>query len=155
MFAKLNNGQLQKYPYTLGMLRKENSNVSFPKNISDDDLARFGVVRVASTPRPADDHTKDFSVTAEQVGGAWVEKWVATDVSAEEIAQRTANQANNVRAERDQKLAATDWTQLIDSPFSNDTNGVWQAYRQALRDVPTQAGFPWDVAWPTVPGNAD
>jgi hypothetical protein len=148
MFAKLNNGQLQKYPYTLGMLRKDNANVSFPKNISDEDLARFGVVRVASTPRPADDHTKDFSVTAEQVGGAWVEKWVATNVSAEEVANRTANQATNVRAERDRLLAESDWTQIADAPVDST---VWSVYRQSLRDVPSQAGFPWNVTWPTQP----
>jgi hypothetical protein len=148
MFAKLNNGQLQKYPYTLGMLRKENSNVSFPKNISDEDLARFGVVRVASTPRPADDYTKDFSVTAEQVNGAWVEKWVATNVSAEEVANRTANQANNVRAERNQKISDSDWTQLPDSPVNKQ---AWSTYRQALRDVPSQSGFPWNVTWPKSP----
>jgi hypothetical protein len=148
MFAKLNNGQLQKYPYTMGMLRKDHHNVSFPKVLDDATLARFNVARVASTPRPADDHTKDFSVTAEQVNGAWVEKWVATNVSAEEVANRTANQANNVRAERDQKLTETDWTQVADAPV-NQT--AWATYRQALRDVPEQSGFPWDVVWPIKP----
>jgi hypothetical protein len=147
MFAKLNNGQLQKYPYTMGMLRKDHHNVSFPKVLDDATLARFNVARVASTPRPADDHTKDFSVTAEQVGGAWVEKWVATNVSAEEVANRTANQASNVRAERDEKLNATDWR------FRSDMNPSqeWANYCQALRDVPSQAGFPWNVVWPTQP----
>jgi pyruvoyl-dependent arginine decarboxylase (PvlArgDC) len=149
MFAKLNNGQLQKYPYTMGMLRKDNANVSFPKVLDDATLAHFNVVRVASTPRPADDHTKDFNVTAEQVNGAWVEKWVATNVSAEEVTNRTANQANNIRAERDGKLANTDWTQGKDIPDAVSTK--WAAYRQALRDVPAQAGFPWDVQWPTQP----
>lgn len=148
MFAKLHNGQLEKYPYSLGMLRKDNHNVSFPKVLDDATLAQFNVVRVASTPRPADDHTKDFNVTAEQVNGAWVEKWVATDVSAEEIANRTANQATNVRAERDQKLSATDWTQVADAPVNQAS---WATYRQALRDVPAQAGFPWNVTWPTQP----
>ena len=147
MFAKLNNGQLQKYPYTMGMLRKDHHNVSFPKVLDDATLARFNVARVASTPRPADDHTKDFNVTAEQVNGAWVEKWVATDVSAEEIENRTANQASNVRAERDQKLSETDWR------FRSDMNPSqeWVNYCQALRDVPAQAGFPWDVQWPIKP----
>jgi hypothetical protein len=112
MYAKLNNGQLQKYPYTMGMLRKDNHNVSFPKVMTDEIFAQFGVVRVTPTPRPEYDHTKEFNVVAEQVNGAWVEKWVATDVSAEEIAQRTENQANNVRAERNQKLSQSDWTQV-------------------------------------------
>ena len=148
MYAKLNNGQLQKYPYTLGMLRKDNHNVSFPKVMTDEIFAQFGVVRVTSTPRPEYDHTKEFNVTAEQVNGAWVEKWVATDVSAEEIAQRTENQANNVRAERNQKLSQSDWTQVADSPVDLVSLGN---YRQALRDVPAQAGFPWTVTWPTQP----
>lgn len=147
MYAKINNGQLQKYPYTMGMLRKDHSNVSFPKVMTDEIFAQFGVVRVTPTPRPEYDHTKEFNVTAEQVNGAWVEKWVATDVSAEEIAQRTENQAASVRAERDQKLNATDWR------FRSDMNPSqeWIDYCQALRDVPAQAGFPWEVTWPTQP----
>ena len=149
MYAKLNNGQLQKYPYTLGMLRKDNHNVSFPKVMTDEIFAQFGVVRVTPTPRPEYDHTKEFNVTAEQVNGAWVEKWVATDVSAEEIAQRTENQANNVRAERNQKLSQSDWTQGKD--IADDVSTAWATYRQALRDVPAQAGFPWTVTWPIQP----
>jgi hypothetical protein len=149
MYAKLNNGQLQKYPYTMGMLRKDHHNVSFPKNISDEDLARFSVVRVASTPHPEPDHTKDFVVTAEQVGGSWVEKWVATDVSAEEIERRTETQADNVRADRNRKIWRSDWTQGKD--IADDVSTAWATYRQALRDVPAQAGFPWNVVWPTQP----
>jgi hypothetical protein len=148
MFAKLNNGQLEKYPYTLGMLRKDNFNVSFPKVLDDATLARFSVVRVASTPRPEYDYTKDFNVTVEQVDGAWVEKWIATDVSAEEIASRTADEANNIRAERDQRLSASDWTQVADAPVNQAS---WATYRQALRDMPAQAGFPWNVTWPSKP----
>jgi hypothetical protein len=145
MFAKLNNGQLQKYPYTLGMLRKDNANISFPKVLDDATLAQFELVKVSPTPRPEYDHTKDFNVTAELVNGSWVEAWVATDVAAEEVANRTANQASSVRAERDSKLANSDWTQLEDAPVDQT---AWATYRQALRDVPAQAGFPWDVVWP-------
>lgn len=148
MYAKLNNGQLQKYPYTLGMLRKDNYNVSFPRVMTDEIFAQFGVVRVTPTPRPEYDHTKEFNVVADQVNGAWVEKWVATNVSAEEISQRTENQINSVRAERNQKLSQCDWTQVADSPVDKE---VWATYRQALRDVPDQEGFPWDVAWPETP----
>jgi len=148
MFAKLNNGQLQKYPYTLGMLRKDNANISFPKVLDDATLARFELVKVSPTPRPEYDHTKDFNVTAQLVNGSWVEAWIATDVSAEEMASRTANQASNVRAERNAKIAACDWTQVADSPVDKE---AWATYRQALRDVPAQTGFPWNVTWPTQP----
>lgn len=54
-----------------------------------------------------------------------------------------------VRARRATALAATDWTQLPDVPEA--TRVLWQPYRQALRDVPAQAGFPFNVEWPTPP----
>lgn len=56
--------------------------------------------------------------------------------------------AEQVRAERDSKLAATDWTQVADAPVDQ---AAWATYRQALRDVPEQQGFPHDVIWPTKP----
>lgn len=56
---------------------------------------------------------------------------------------------SQVRAQRDQLLAATDWTQLPDVPES--TRSTWMAYRQALRDV-TQQQDPRDITWPPKPG---
>ena len=52
-----------------------------------------------------------------------------------------------VRAERNRLLAETDYLALSDSTLSSDM----AAYRQALRDVTSQAGFPTDVAWPVKP----
>lgn len=61
--------------------------------------------------------------------------------------------ADQVRAIRDAKIAETDWTQLPDaqSTMSTDQVKVYQDYRQALRDLPEKAGFPWDgknIPWP-------
>lgn len=148
MFAKINNGQLEKYPYTLGMLRKDNPNCSFPKIIDDETLAGFNVVRVSSTTKPEDDYRKNFSVTAEQIDGSWVEKWIATDVSPEELQSRTENQERNIRSQRDQLLSDCDWTQVADAPVDSS---AWATYRQALRDLPDQDGFPWTVSWPLQP----
>lgn len=146
MYAKLNNGQLEKYPYSLGQLRKDHRNVSFPKVPSNQDLAYFSVVKVTTSPQPAYDYTKNLSLTAEEVNGQWVEKWVAADASKEEIIERTENQANNVRAERNEKLSRSDWTQGKD--IADNVSTAWATYRQALRDIPAQEGFPWNVTWP-------
>lgn len=56
--------------------------------------------------------------------------------------------AARVREQRNKLLAECDWTQLADSPVDK---AAWATYRQALRDVPAQAGFPWEVTWPTKP----
>lgn len=54
-----------------------------------------------------------------------------------------------VRQDRDRRLAASDWTQLPDVPLAN--REAWAVYRQALRDVTEQVGFPFDVVWPASP----
>lgn len=59
--------------------------------------------------------------------------------------------ALEIREQRNQKLKDTDWTQLDDSPGQNKL--AWATYRQALRDVPEQTGFPWEVQWPNEPEN--
>jgi hypothetical protein len=58
---------------------------------------------------------------------------------------------NEIRAERNHLLALCDWTQNADSPLDSDRKSAWVTYRQALRDVPEQQGFPYDVVWPTQP----
>jgi hypothetical protein len=45
-------------------------------------------------------------------------------------------------------LAESDWTQLPDAPVDKE---AWATYRQALRDITKQDGFPEDVEWPTRP----
>ncbi len=90
----------------------------------------------------------------QQADGNWYSKYVLgpvfTDAAQEQAykAQKDAEQAYSVRAERNYKLAACDWTQLADSSADK---GSWAAYRQALRDVTAQSGFPWDVTWPVEP----
>ena len=81
---------------------------------------------------------------------------VKLDMSAEEIAEFEAQQAAGaddraaaeVRTERDAKLAATDRTQVADAPVDQ---AAWATYRQSLRALPEQAGFPNTVTWPTSP----
>lgn len=65
------------------------------------------------------------------------------------VAEAPARKAAEVRKDRDAKLAQTDWTQAADVPQA--TKDKWAPYRQALRDVPQQAGFPDNIQWPIKP----
>jgi hypothetical protein len=64
-----------------------------------------------------------------------------------------------VRAERDRRLAACDWTQLADTPLSEEERATWRAYRQNLRELPNLIGSPLDIVqapagfelWPAAP----
>ena len=57
----------------------------------------------------------------------------------------------HARSERDGFLQVSDWTQMPDSQLSAEKKAEWASYRQALRDVPQQAGFPNNITWPTKP----
>lgn len=69
------------------------------------------------------------------------------EMTPEEIAA-LAPTADEVRAQRNALLVASDWTQVADAPVDQT---AWAAYRQALRDVPDQDGFPASVVWPVAP----
>ncbi|WP_414604345.1 tail fiber assembly protein [Stenotrophomonas sp. AR029] len=70
------------------------------------------------------------------------------------VALVTSIRGEQMKAERSQRLRATDWTQAPDSPLDPLVKAAWAAYRQQLRDLPAQAGFP-DCAWPTAPSTLD
>ena len=67
----------------------------------------------------------------------------------QQIDALAAEQAAQVRATRNTKLSASDWTQGKD--IADAVSLPWATYRQALRDVTAQAGFPWTVTWPDAP----
>lgn len=147
MHIKLTNGAPENY--SVAQLRADNPQTSFPAQIPDSLLAEWDVYPLTPTVPPAHDHTKTMTEgTPVQVDGVWTQVWVMTDATQEEIDQRTQDQASNARAERNAKLASSDWTQVADAPVDK---AAWAAYRQNLRDVTAQAGFPWSIQWPVEP----
>lgn len=60
-------------------------------------------------------------------------------------------QAADIRADRNRRLLDVDFTQLPDVPISPALRAEFATYRQALRDVPQQSGFPSAVTWPAAP----
>jgi hypothetical protein len=80
--------------------------------------------------------------------GRYLQTWEIVPMNEEEKSKENLRKCAEVRHQRNIKLQRTDWTQL------NDTNvdkTAWKEYRKALRDVPSQAGFPWNVQWPEQP----
>jgi hypothetical protein len=83
-----------------------------------------------------------------QIGDKWFTKYSVGDLDADGIAAKDAEQAKSVRATRNSLIAECDWTQVEDSPVDK---AAWATYRQELRDLTLQAGFPFDVVYPTKP----
>ena len=154
MYVFAPNQTVEIYPYLIGDLRRDNSNTSFPHNPSDALLASWNVFPV--TDKPAPDHnpaTQNLNqVDPTLIDGQWVMTWAVTPATPQQIAERTSAKESEVRQQRNKRLADCDWTQLADSPLDPDGKGAWQLYRETLRMVPQQSGFPWNVQWPPVPG---
>lgn len=85
----------------------------------------------------------------ELIGDKWHTKYIVADLDADQRAAKDAEQAKAVRDDRNKRLSDCDWTQLPDNPLANKAD--WATYRQQLRDVTSQTGFPWEVTWPTEP----
>ena len=142
MYVKVKNGQPASFPYNLGQLKKDNPGTSFPEVLSEQALAGFDVYPVIPTPAPECDSKTHRHITGvENKEGIWTQTW-----QIQPLPEQAASE--NIRAERNQRLADCDWTQLADAPV--DT-AAWSTYRQKLRDLTTQSGFPWDVVWPAKP----
>lgn len=144
---------------TDSQLRADNPGTSFPKQITADILDGFGYDPVlngaaATVSPPYEISTRDG---VEEIDGQWFTKFIVGPVFAdsdEETAYRTSvdNQAAaRVRADRDRKLAASDWTVLTDSPLTTAKKTEWKTYRTALRNISAAEGFPHTMEWPTEP----
>jgi hypothetical protein len=134
---------------------------------TDEVLQILGVDVVFEGPQATSTSPYKFSMRqgVEQVNGKWYTKYVLGPIftdytddqgvvvtaAQQEAAYRAnidANQAKAVRDQRTKLLQESDWTQVLDAPLDRT---AWANYRQVLRDVPEQIGFPWNVQWPQKP----
>ena len=143
-------------------------NTSFPKVLTTDILDDRGVDVVLEGPQATTTPPYETSVRqgVEEIDGKWFKKYVVgpvfTEYTDEEGTIHSAEEqeaayrarideqvATSVRVQRDRLLAETDWTQSRDMTLDNDAD--WTTYRQALRDITSQEGFPHNVTWPEKP----
>lgn len=144
MHLKLTNGVPAKY--TLGQLRRDNPQTSFPRRVPDDLLASYDVFPYTRPVAPEyDPLTARLTDGAfEQVDGNWSLPYV--------VEQQPLEQAErNIRSLRDGMLQETDWIVIKSYERGENIPAQWELYRQALRDITAQAGFPYSVEWPTKP----
>ncbi len=74
-------------------------------------------------------------------------EWVDTRTEQ----QKYQDAAMTVLQQRNKMLYSTDWTQIPNNPLTSEKQQEWATYRQELRDVPEQQGYPYTVVWPVPP----
>lgn len=154
------------YEAELRSYLKANDGPSYDQ-LTPEVMEAIGVDPVFEGPQASGGTVYQFSQAAgvEQIDGKWYTKYIlgpvftdttdkdgnVTTAAEQEVAYKAmkdAEQAKSVRAQRGEKLKDSDWTQLADAPVDQV---AWAAYRQALRDISAQEGFPWTIDWPTQP----
>ena len=102
------------------------------------------------------EYTPEAAVWCNESGKAYIEEIEPQDgvrrFQIVKVPEPTDEEiAEQVRLERDRRIAATDYLAMPDYPLSEEEKAAVMVYRQALRDVPSQEGFPRVVVWPEVP----
>lgn len=156
MFVKVTNGQIDKFPYTAGDLRRDNPNVSFPKHIPEEMMADYGVYPVSHGPAP-EYNSGPYKIirgsTPVLINGVWVLEKLAVALTDQEVSERNAASAEAIRSKRDNLLAETDWVVIKAQETGVAVDAAWATYRQALRDITTHANWPHltEADWPIKP----
>jgi hypothetical protein len=150
--------------------RRSNPNTSFPPQLTAEIINDFGYDPVLEGPQattiPPYQYSQRDGVV--EIDGKWYTHYIAgpvfQDYTDDQGVVHTASeqyeaycftkdsdQAKVVRTDRNSRLAECDWTQLLDSPLDNQGKIAWELYREDLRNIPQQPGFPWGITWPQKP----
>jgi len=149
------------YEAELRSYLKANDGPSYDQ-LTPEVMEAIGVDPVFEGPQATGGTVYQYSQAAgvEQIEGNWYTKYIlgpvftdteeatAAEQEAAYKAMKDAEQAASVRTQRGEKLKDSDWTQVADAPVDQT---AWAAYRQALRDITGQEGFPWTIDWPVAP----
>ena len=126
--------------------RKRHKNTSFSRLLDEDLLDAFDTDIVFEGPQKQGPPPYSYTYRdgVEQINGKWYTKYSIGQQDKEPIDKQYAD---NIRNRRDNLIKESDWRAVSDRKLEPE----WKEYRQALRDITKQEGFPHDVKWPTDP----
>jgi hypothetical protein len=132
----------------IGHYKKLFPATSFPTTGPDADFMAANNVLGVTIWKAHDSTTEKLSTCEPYIEDNQVFTVEVLPKTEDDLAADTLQLANDIRAKRNQLLVESDWTQIPDVPLDKE---AWGLYRQALRDVTLQDGFPHDVIFPDKP----
>jgi hypothetical protein len=156
---------------TQGEIRRSMPNTSLPRVWTADICEFLGIdpVLAAPTPAPSGEYKSvSRNGVTQDANGNWVQAYVERDMFADYVdedgvtvtkvsqeqaytATKDAEAATAARATRDGLIASCDWMAIKAFEGGTGVATEWATYRQALRDVSAQEGFPNNITWPEKP----
>jgi hypothetical protein len=149
IYIKVEQGAVVDGPLNRRMIRQRWPNTSF--SVNDIEPPEDGWVKVGSTIK---EDVGEYEVAVNngyaEIDGVWHTVFSKRPMTTEETSRKDGAKAEQHRARRNYLLSESDYTQLADYP--NPDKALWATYRQSLRDIPSQAGFPRNPVFPDKPG---
>lgn len=142
------------FPYSLFQFRRDFPYVSIVGaslvDVDQNFLKSNGIYDVKiKNPPSYDRKTEKLSpIILEKEDDVYYTKYEVISLNQKELEEVRENEIREVIQKRNQLLQNSDWTQLEDSPADKES---WRVYRQALRDISLQNGYPFEVIWPSAP----
>ncbi len=132
-------------------------NISFPKPLTSYVIDTYGLEVILEGPRPQVTPPYETVVRQgiEEIKGKWFTKYVIGPIftnQEDEDSYRLnidTQASESIRNTRDSLISKSDWMGCSDVIMSDE----WRQYRQELRDITTQKGFPHNINWPEEPGH--
>lgn len=148
-YVQARNGVFERHVHDVEPTQWDENNYCLARRLDADRAAMLGVHKLKIVTPPYFDPATQKRVEKDAilVDGVWTQVYAVEQLTDEEAVVSRTEWSIRVREERDRKLAETDWMALSDVTMSAEM----ATYRQALRDITAQAGFPHSVTWPTKP----
>jgi hypothetical protein len=157
LVIRIVDGQPVDYPLTYSNFRLINPQTSFPELPDNSFLVDYGFYRFQYVNKPVPPpftNVTDGPFALDPVRDAWVNTYVETPFTPEEMDAARQQQTDLLRGERDRRLYMCDWTQLPDVPLTAEQVEAWRTYRQQLRDYMGTVTDPFNPpAWPVPPAS--
>lgn len=147
-------GLIESPPMLYSNFKSITPNVKFSDKATPLEIEPYGYGVFEWAFQPIDlPYNKSFDEAGltKDANGIWKPTFIIRDATQEELKSRTDTQSQIERFMRNRLLLQTDFFDLIDSPLSEAEKEKYKIYRQALRDISSQAGFPFDIQWPELP----
>ena len=148
-YVQARGGVFERHVHDVEPTQWDENNYCYARRLDPERAVMLGVHKLKIVTPPYFDPATQKRVERDAVliDGVWTQVYAVEQLTDEEAEEKRAEKATQVRAERDRYLAATDWWVLPDRVATeNQLN-----YRQALRDITSQDGFPYNVTWPVKP----
>lgn len=152
MFIKIQDGAPVGYPILENNLRQILGD-DLPKIVTPEIVEPYDYGIYEFTNRP---YTERYEKLIEESpkraqDGIYYQSWKIVHMNEEEQLAVDTAKSREMRMLRDQRLVESDWSQLPDAPLTESQKIAWIDYRDQLRKVPSQQGFPWIIEWPAQP----